>query len=232
MMTTENIKSENEKTNPPSLSSMNALQSYLTEKEEMTFMHILYSSSATIRGGNFGLSRKDVTKMLDIHHEDDENFYSFINRVNQGLSRYYKLIYDQKRDQVIVMMRTTTRMAKSTLSSEAMAILLFIFYHQEVLQNEFTLLFQLLEAFGHEQLKASQKIKVNIDTLKKIGAVADYRSDSDEEAYEITAIGVHMFSDSFLRRAIEFSQSQQFNKDEVLKFFKRYNVQYSGDDRE
>jgi len=211
---------------------MNALQSYLTEKEEMVFMHLLYSSSATIRAGNFGLSRKDVAKILEISPDDDDGFYSFINRVNQGLSRYYKVIYDKKRDQVIVMLRATARMAKSTLSSEAMAILLLMFYQQEVLQHEFTLLSQLFEAFGHEQLKASQKLKVNIDTLRKIGAVVDYHSDSDEEAYQLTAIGVNMFSDSFLRRAVEFSQSQQFNKDEVLKFFKRYNVQYSGDDSE
>ncbi|HEY4599924.1 MAG TPA: hypothetical protein VIG73_01325 [Cerasibacillus sp.] len=231
-METENIKSANEKSNHQPLANMNALQSYLTEKEEMVFMHLLYSSSATIRAGNFGLSRKDVAKILEISPDDDDGFYSFINRVNQGLSRYYKVIYDKKRDQVIVMLRATARMAKSTLSSEAMAILLLMFYQQEVLQHEFTLLSQLFEAFGHEQLKASQKLKVNIDTLRKIGAVVDYHSDSDEEAYQLTAIGVNMFSDSFLRRAVEFSQSQQFNKDEVLKFFKRYNVQYSGDDSE
>lgn len=231
-METESIKSASEKSNHQPLANMNALQSYLTEKEEMAFMHLLYSSSATIRAGNFGLSRKDVAKILEISPDDDDGFYSFINRVNQGLSRYYKVIYDKKRDQVIVMLRATARMAKSTLSSEAMAILLLMFYQQEVLQHEFTLLSQLFEAFGHEQLKASQKLKVNIDTLRKIGAVVDYHSDSDEEAYQLTAIGVNMFSDSFLRRAVEFSQSQQFNKDEVLKFFKRYNVQYSGDDSE
>ncbi|GEN31554.1 hypothetical protein HNQ35_001964 [Cerasibacillus quisquiliarum] len=231
-METESIKSANEKSNHQPLANMNALQSYLTEKEEMAFMHLLYSSSATIRAGNFGLSRKDVAKILEMSPDDDDGFYSFINRVNQGLSRYYKVIYDKKRDQVIVMLRATARMAKSTLSPEAMAILLLMFYQQEVLQHEFTLLSQLFEAFGHEQLKASQKLKVNIDTLRKIGAVVDYHSDSDEEAYQLTAIGVNMFSDSFLRRAVEFSQSQQFNKDEVLKFFKRYNVQYSGDDSE
>jgi|SRR5699024_539212 len=231
-METGSIKSTSEKSNHQSLANMNILQSYLTKKEEMAFIHLLYSSSATIRAGNFGLSRKDVAKILKISPDDDDGFYSFINRVNQGLSRYYKVIYDKKRDQVIVMLRATARMAKSTLSSEAMAILLLMFYQQEVLQHEFTLLSQLFEAFGHEQLKASQKIKFNIDTLRKIGAVVDYHSDSDEDAYQLTAIGVNMFSDSFLRRAVEFSQSQQFNKDEVLKFFKRYNVQYSGDDSE
>src|SRR5699024_12457341 len=106
------------------------------------------------------------------------------------------------------------------------------YYHEVVLQQEFTLLSQMSEAVVHKQLKASQQIKFNIDTLRKIGAVVDYHSDSDEDAYQLTAIGVNMFSDSFLRRAVEFSQSQQFNKDEVLKFFKRYNVQYSGDDSE
>lgn len=224
-MEIENIKSDNENANKQPLANMNAIQSYLTENEELAFMHILYSSSATIRAGNFGLSRNEVEKLLNIS-EDDDQFYSFINRVNQGLSRYYKLIYDKKRDQVVVMLRTTARMAKRTLSKEALAILLLMFYQQEVLQHEFTLLSQIFDAFGHEQLKASQKIKVNMNTLKKIGAVEEFQSDSNEEAYSLTAIGAHMFSDSFLRRTIEFSHSQQFNKEEVLKFFKRYHVQH------
>lgn len=63
----------------------------------------------------------------------------------------------KKRDQVVVMLRTTARMAKRTLSKEALAILLLMFYQQEVLQHEFTLLSQIFDAFGHEQLKASQK---------------------------------------------------------------------------
>ncbi len=155
-METENIKSDNENANKQPLANMNAIQSYLTENEELAFMHILYSSSATIRAGNFGLSRNEVEKLLNIS-EDDDQFYSFINRVNQGLSRYYKLIYDKKRDQVVVMLRTTARMAKRTLSKEALAILLLMFYQQEVLQHEFTLLSQIFDAFGHEQLKASQK---------------------------------------------------------------------------
>lgn len=94
-METENIKSDNENANKQPLANMNAIQSYLTENEELAFMHILYSSSATIRAGNFGLSRNEVEKLLNIS-EDDDQFYSFINRVNQGLSRYYKLIYDKK----------------------------------------------------------------------------------------------------------------------------------------
>lgn len=43
-------------------------------------------------------------------------------------------------------------------------------------------------------------------------------------AYTLTAIGSRMFSDSFLHRAAEFSQSQQLHMDDVLKFFKRYNI--------
>lgn len=224
MMETETIKSKSENVPNEPLANMNHLQSFLTKEEELAFMQILYSSSATMRAGNFGLSRADVEKILNISHDDDA-FYSFINRVNQGLSRYYKMIYDERRDQVVVLLHVTARMAKSTLSSEALAILLLMFYQQEVLQHEFTLIGQLFETFGHEQLKASHKIKVNIDTLKKIGAVEEYKAESDEEAYRLTAIGIHMFSDSFLRRTIEFSQSQQFNKEEVLKFFKRYNIQ-------
>lgn len=230
-METEDIRSENESQNKQLLVQMNQLQSYLTEDEELAFMNILYSSSATLRAGNFGLSRKEVEKMLGIS-SDDQKFYSFINRVNQGLSRYYKLIYDEKRDQVIAMLRTTAKMAKSTLSSEALAILLLIFYQQEVLQHEFTLISQLLDTFGHEQLRAGHRIKVNIDILKRIGAIEEFKSDSNEEAYRLTAIGANMFSDSFLRRTIEFSQSQQFNKEEVLKFFKRYNVQHWESDEE
>jgi len=38
-----------------------------------------------------------------------------------------------------------------------------------------------------------------------------------------------MFSDSFLRRTAEFSQSNKLNKEEVLKFFKRYNLYQEGD---
>lgn len=227
-MKTESIESNKETgtENKQPLAQMNGLRSYLTLDEERAFMEILYSSSATLRAGNFGLSRREVEKTLELSGDDDA-FYSFINRVNQGLSRYYKLIYDERRDQLVVMLRTTAKMAKTTLSSEALAILLLIFYQQEVLQHEFTLLSQLFDAFGHEQLRASHKIKVNIDTLKKIGALEEFQSDSAEEAYQLTAIGTNMFTDSFLRRTIEFSQSQQFNKDEVLKFFKRYNIKHS-----
>jgi len=236
-MEIKNIKSDTEnerngeRENKQRLAHLNHLQSFLTENEELAFMQILYSSSATLRAGNFGLRRKEVESILEIGQNDDA-FQSFINRVNQGLSRYFKLIYDERRDQVIVMLRTTAKMSKTTLSPEALAILLIIFYQQEVLHHEFTLLSQLFDTFGHEQLRASQKIKVNIDTLKRIVALEEFKSDSDEEAYILTAIGANMFSDSFLRRTIEFSQSQQFNKEEVLKFFNRYNIQYpDGDSR-
>lgn len=190
-------------------------------------MNILFSSSATIRSGNFGLSRKDVEKMLRIQ-QNDEVFYSFLTRVNQAVSRYFRLIYDERRDQVVAMMRVSARAARNTLSKESLAILLYMFYQQEVLQHEFSLFNQLLEALGHETKKANQKIALAIDLLKKIGAIEEYDGNSDEKAYQLTAIGVNMFSDSFLRRTAEFSQSNQLNKEEVLKFFKRYNIYPKG----
>ncbi|MNT33502.1 hypothetical protein D3C72_1694330 [compost metagenome] len=126
------------------------------------------------------------------------------------------------------MMRVPARAARSTLSKESLAILLFMFYQQEVLQHEFTLFDQLLNSFGHETTKANQRLLLNIDQLRKIGALEEYNTNSREKAYQLTAIGVHMFSNSFLRRTVEFSQSNQLNKEEVLKFFKRYNLYQEG----
>ncbi len=211
------------------LNVMQSLKGVLTETEEITFMNLLFSSSASLRGGNFGLSRKEVEKQLRI--DQDEQFHSFLQRLNQAVSRYFRVIYDEKRDQVIVMMRVSARAARSTLSKESLAILLFMFYQQEVLQHEFTLFDQLLSAFGHETTKANQRILINIDQLRKIGALEDYDTNSPEKAYQLTAIGVHIFSDSFLRRTAEFSQSHQLNKEEVLKFFKRYNLYQEGADQ-
>ncbi len=202
---------------------MQSLKGILTEEEEITFMNILFSSSASIKSGNFGLPRREVEKQLHIQ-ADDEKFYSYMNRVNQAISRYMKVIYDERRDQVMVMMRVPARAARNTLTKESLAILLYMFYQQEVLQHEFTLFDQLLEAFGHETTKANQRILLNLDPLKKIGAIEEYETNSREKAYQLTTIGVHMFSDSFLRRTAEFSQSNQLNKEEVLKFFKRYNL--------
>lgn len=207
---------------------MQSLKAILTEEEELAFMQILFSSSATIRLGNFGLSRKEVEKLLRVQG-DQEKFNSFLTRVNQAISRYMKVIYDEKRDQVIVMMRVPARAARDTLTKESLSLLLYMFYQQEVLQHEFTLFDQLLEAFGHETTKANQRILMNLDPLKKIGAIEEYDTQSQEKAYQITAIGVHMFSDSFLRRTAEFSQSNQLNKEEVLKFFKRYNLYQKGE---
>lgn len=121
-------------------------------------------------------------------------------------------------------MRVPARQARSVLSSESLGMLMFIFYHQEVLQNEFTLFNQLLTALGHETLQARRKIQANLEPLLKIGAITKYESSSNEEAYMLTAIGSRMFSNSFLHRSAEFSQSQQLHMDDVLKFFKRYNV--------
>ena len=206
---------------------MNSLKGYLTTEEELAFMQLLFSSSASIKGANYGLSRKDVEKLLNITN-NDEAFHSFINRLNAALSRYFQVIFDERRDRVIVMMRVTAKNAKSTLSSEALAIMLYLFYHQEVLGHEFTLLHQILVDFGHESLNANRKLKNNIDQLKKIGAVTEYDSAS-EEAYSLTAIGVHMFSESFLRRTTEFAQETQLNKEEVMKFFNRYNLHIKED---
>lgn len=206
---------------------MNSLKGYLTTEEELAFMQLLFSSSASIKGANYGLSRKDVEKLLNITN-NDVAFHSFLNRLNAALNRYFQVIYDEKRDRVIVMMRVTAKNAKSTLSSEALAIMLYLFYHQEVLGHEFTLLHQILVDFGHESLNANRKLKNNIDQLKKIGAVIEYDS-AAEEAYSLTAIGVHMFSESFLRRTTEFAQETQLNKEEVMKFFNRYNLHIKED---
>lgn len=165
---------------------MNSLKGYLTTEEELVFMQLLFSSSASIKGANYGLSRKDVEKLLSITNDEDA-FYSFLNRINAALSRYFQVIYDERRDRVIVMMRVTAKNAKSTLSSEALAIMLYLFYHQEVLGHQFTLMQQILTDFGHESLNASRKLKANIDQLKKIGAVADYESSSDD-AYVLLSL--------------------------------------------
>jgi hypothetical protein len=210
------------------LNAMQSLKGILSEQEELAFMNILFSSSASIRSGNFGLSRKEVEKLLHIQGDNDK-FFSFLKRVNQAVSRYFKMIYDERRDQVVALMRVPARAARNTLTKESLAILLYMFYHQEVLQREFTLFDQLLNAFGHETMKANQRILANIDPLKKIGAIEEYDTNSQEKAYRLTAIGVHMFSDSFLRRATEFSQSNQLSKEEVLKFFKRYNLYQKGE---
>ncbi|MGO0059113.1 hypothetical protein ACTID9_03705 [Brevibacillus fluminis] len=207
---------------------MQLVKGVLTEEEELAFMNILFSSSASIRSGNFGLSRKEVEKQLHIQG-DDEKFNSFLTRINQAVSRYFKVIYDEKRDQLIALMRVPARAARNTLTKESLAILLYMFYQQEVLQHEFTLFDQLLNAFGHETTKANQRILLNIDPLRKIGAIEDYDTHSQEKAYQLTAIGVHLFSDSFLRRTAEFSQSHQLNKEEVLKFFRRYNLYQKGE---
>lgn len=221
-----NHTEEDVQVNP--LNVMQSIRGILTSKEELAFMNILFSSSATIRSGNFGLSRKEVEKQLGIPGDDDR-FYSFLTRVNQAISRYFQLIYDEKRDQVVVLMRVSAYSARNTLSKESLAILLYMFYQQEVLQHEFTLFDQLLDALGHETKKANQRVLLNIDPLKKIGAIEDYETNSSERAFQLTAIGVHLFSDSFLRRTAEFSQSNQLNKEEVLKFFRRYNLYQKGE---
>ncbi|WP_026575685.1 hypothetical protein [Bacillus sp. UNC438CL73TsuS30] len=226
-MEEKQFEQENQNVNP--LAALALLPSFLSKEEELTFMNILFSSSARVRRDNFGLSRKEVEKQLGIEKNDKE-FFLFISRVNQAISRYFQLIYDENRDQVVVLMRVNARGARGVLPKEAMAILMYIFYEQEVLQHPYTLFSQLLEAFGHESFQANRKLQSNIDILMKIGALEPFSSDSSEEAYRITAIGKHMFSDSFLRRFTEFSQSTQLNMDDVLKFYKRYNLEGRLDD--
>src|SRR5699024_1306401 len=114
------------------------IQGYLTKSEELAFMQILFSSSATIRKGNLGLSRKEVEKLLDIGNDDDA-FQSILKRVNGAVSRYFKVIYDQRRNQVVALMRVPAKQARNVLSKECWAILMLILYHQEVLQPEYTL---------------------------------------------------------------------------------------------
>ena len=205
------------------------LKGYLTTEEELTFMQLLFSSSASIKGANYGLRRKELEKLLGIKN-DDSAFQSFIDRINGALNRYFKIVYDERRDRIVVMMRVTANNAKSTLSSEALAILLYMFYQQEVLGHAFTLLHQILVDFGHESLNANRKMKSNIDQLKKVGAVEDYEA-SSEEAYQLTTIGVHLFSESFLRRTVEFAQETKLNKEEVMKFFNRYNLHVEEEDQ-
>lgn len=216
MMTTNDIPFEN------TLMMMNNVKGYLTQQEELAFMQLLFSSSASIKGANYGLPRKEVEKILGIQ-DDFEQFASFMERVNAALSHYYRVIYDERRDRVIVMMRVVANQAKSTLGKEALAIMLYLFYHQEVLGHDYTLLHQIVVDFGHESLNARHKLKISLADLKKIGAVMDDERDG-EEAYSLTAIGVHMFSDSFLRRTTEFAQERQLSKEEVMKFFNRYNL--------
>ncbi|MFE8696137.1 hypothetical protein ACFYKT_07200 [Cytobacillus sp. FJAT-53684] len=213
---------ENDFMNDHPLSALQSIQGFLTKEEELTFMQILFSSSATIRMGNFGLSRKEVEKLLGANSE--EEFFSFLKRVNQAVSRYFKVIYDERRNQVVALMHVPAKQARTVLNKEGLAILMFIFYHQEVLQNEYTLFSQLINSFGHESLQVTRKIQANLDPLKKIGAIEIYDTSSDEEAYQLTAIGAHLFSDSFLRRYAEFSQSNQLHMEDVLRFFKRYNM--------
>lgn len=226
----KNLTEAAEESNVNPLNVMQSIRGILTQEEELAFMNILFSSSASIRSGNFGLSRKEVEKQLGISG-DDVRFFSFMTRVNQAISRYFQLIYDKKRDQVVALMRVTAHSARNTLSKESLAILLYMFYQQEVLRHEFTLFDQILDALGHETKKANQRVLLNLDPLKKIGAIEDYETNSSERAFQLTAIGVHMFSDSFLRRTAEFSQSNQLNKEEVLKFFKRYNLYQKEEDK-
>ncbi len=191
-------------------------------------MRLLYSSSSTTLRQNYGLKRNEIEKILKI--KGDDAFLSFMERVNLVTGRYFQVVYDDKRDRAVVLMRVPAREAKTTLNKESLAILLYMFYQQEVLNHEFTLLDQVIADFGHENYNATRKMVANIKPLESIGAVEKYDISATEEAYKLTTIGVHMFSDSFLRRTLEFSQERQLSKEEVLKFFKRYNLYLKEDE--
>ena len=53
--------------------------------------------------------------------------FSFLKRVNQAVSRYMKVIYDERRNQVVALMRVPAKQAKTLLNKESLAILMFIF---------------------------------------------------------------------------------------------------------
>src|SRR5699024_11132360 len=131
-MTYDELDDHGEEMNVNPMNVMQSIKGILSEVEELTFMNILFSSSASIRAGNFGLTRKEVEKLLHIQ-DDEAKFFSFLNRINQVISRYFKVIYDERRDQVIAVMRVPARAARNTLSKESLAILLYMFYQQEVL---------------------------------------------------------------------------------------------------
>ncbi|WP_310944324.1 MULTISPECIES: hypothetical protein [Paenibacillus] len=204
---------------------MERLTAVLSPDEEYAFVQIMFSSSASVRSDSYGLTRREVMKILKLKQEDEQGLNSFLKRINQAVSRYFKIVYDERRDRVVALIHVPARQARELLSSESLALLMFIFYHQEVLQNDFTLFAQLLEAFGHESLDVRRKILMNLDALIKIGAVCKYDNPSNEEAFALTAIGSRLFSDSYLKRFAEFSHSQQLNMEDVLKFFKRYNLE-------
>ncbi|WP_308221974.1 MULTISPECIES: hypothetical protein [unclassified Lysinibacillus] len=70
-----------------SLAMIDQLKGYLTTEEELAFMQLLFSSSASIKGANYGLRRKELEKLLGIKN-DDSALQSFIDRVNGALNRY------------------------------------------------------------------------------------------------------------------------------------------------
>ncbi|MGC5774107.1 hypothetical protein J4O75_17350 [Paenibacillus pabuli] len=211
------------------LGAMERLTAVLSPDEEYAFVQIMFSSSASVRSDSFGLSKREVMKILKLKQEDEQGLVSFLKRVNQSISRYFQVVYDERRDRIVALIHVPARQARDLLSSESLALLMFIFYHQEVLQNEYTLFAQLLEAFGHESLDVRRKILMNLDALMKLGAVVKYENPSNEEAYALTTIGSRLFSDSYLKRFAEFSHSQQLHMDDVLKFFKRYNLTAGAD---
>lgn len=77
-MNKEHMELENEEeiTNVNPLATLQSIKGFLTTEEELAFMQILFSSSATIRSGNFGLSRKEVEKIIGIT-DDDQAFFLF-----------------------------------------------------------------------------------------------------------------------------------------------------------
>ena len=56
-MTTNDLPFDN------TLMMMNSLKGYLTTDEELAFMQLLFSSSASIKGANYGLAKKDLEQI-------------------------------------------------------------------------------------------------------------------------------------------------------------------------
>lgn len=70
--------------------------------------------------------------MLGLHSEDIEGFESFVKRINGALNGYFQCVYDDRRDQVIVLMRVPAKQAREVLSSESLGLLMFILSSRSV----------------------------------------------------------------------------------------------------
>lgn len=58
------------------LGAMERLSAVLSPDEEYAFVQIMFSSSAAVRSDSFGLSRREVMKILKLKPDDDQGFAS------------------------------------------------------------------------------------------------------------------------------------------------------------